>query len=31
MIAAAEAQGVTLMVGYMKRYDPGYKYAQRIF
>ncbi len=31
MIAAAEAQGVTLMVGYMKRYDPGYEYAQRIF
>jgi predicted dehydrogenase len=31
MIATAEAQGVTLMVGYMKRYDPGYEHAQRIF
>jgi predicted dehydrogenase len=31
MIAAAEAHGVTLMVGYMKRYDPGYEYAQAIF
>ena len=31
MIVAAEAQGVTLMVGYMKRYDPGYEYAQQIF
>jgi predicted dehydrogenase len=31
MIAAAEANGVTLMVGYMKRYDPGYEYAQQIF
>jgi len=31
MNAAAKAQGVTLMVGYMKRYDPGYEYAQRIF
>jgi predicted dehydrogenase len=31
MIAAAEAQGVTLMVGYMKRYDPGYEYAQQLF
>ena len=30
MIAAAEEAGVTLMVGYMKRYDPGYEYAQRI-
>jgi predicted dehydrogenase len=27
MIAAA-ASGRTLMVGYMKRYDPGYRYAQ---
>lgn len=31
MIAPAEAQAVTLMVGYTKRYDPGYEYAQRIF
>jgi predicted dehydrogenase len=31
MIAAAEQRGVTLMVGYMKRYDPGYEYAQSIF
>jgi predicted dehydrogenase len=31
MISAAEQSGVTLMVGYMKRYDPGYEYAQRIF
>jgi predicted dehydrogenase len=31
MIAAAERAGVTLMVGYMKRYDPGYEYAQRVF
>src|SRR5919205_3318489 len=31
MIAAAEEHGVTLMVGYMKRYDPGYEYAQKIF
>jgi predicted dehydrogenase len=31
MIAAAEQHGVTLMVGYMKRYDPGYEHAQRIF
>jgi predicted dehydrogenase len=31
MIAATERYGVTLMVGYMKRYDPGYEYAQRIF
>ena len=30
MIAAAERRGVTLMVGYMKRYDPGYEYAQHI-
>jgi predicted dehydrogenase len=31
MISAAEARGVTMMVGYMKRYDPGYEYAQRLF
>jgi predicted dehydrogenase len=30
MIAAAEQRGLTLMVGYMKRYDPGYEYAQRL-
>jgi predicted dehydrogenase len=30
MIATAEAAGVTLMVGYMKRYDPAYLYAQRL-
>jgi len=30
MIAAAQ-HGVTLMVGYMKRYDPGYEYAQDMF
>jgi predicted dehydrogenase len=29
--AAAEERGVCLMVGYMKRYDPGYEYAQRVF
>jgi len=29
MIAAAEASGRTLMVAYMKRYDPGYRYAQQ--
>lgn len=28
LIAAAEQRGRTLMVGYMKRYDPGYRYAQ---
>ena len=28
MIAAARAAGVTLMVAYMKRYDPGYRFAQ---
>jgi predicted dehydrogenase len=28
MIAAAEASECTLMVAYMKRYDPGYRYAQ---
>jgi predicted dehydrogenase len=31
MIAAAERAGVTLMVGYMKRYDPGYEFAQGLF
>jgi predicted dehydrogenase len=31
MIAAADKHAVTLMVGYMKRYDPGYEYAQRLF
>jgi predicted dehydrogenase len=31
MQAAAAARGVCLMVGYMKRYDPGYEYAQRLF
>jgi predicted dehydrogenase len=31
MNAAAEAHNVILMVGYMKRYDPGYEYAQGIF
>jgi predicted dehydrogenase len=30
MVAAAANNGVTLMVGYMKRYDPGYEYAQNI-
>jgi predicted dehydrogenase len=29
MIAAAEANGVVLMVGYMKRYDPSYEELQR--
>ncbi len=29
MIAAAEGAGTTLMVGYMKRYDPGFELAQR--
>jgi len=28
LIAAAESSGLTLMVAYMKRYDPGYRYAQ---
>jgi predicted dehydrogenase len=28
MIEAADRNGVTLMVGYMKRYDPGYLYGQ---
>ncbi len=31
MQAAAEEHSVVLMVGYMKRYDPGYEYAQTIF
>ena len=31
MQAAAEEHGVVLMVGYMKRYDPGYEYAQALF
>lgn len=30
MIRAAEQHGVTLMLGYMKRYDPGYEYAQNV-
>jgi predicted dehydrogenase len=30
MVAAAEAAHVTLMVGYMKRYDAGYCYGQRL-
>lgn len=29
IVAAAEAGDRTVMVGYMKRYDPGYRYAQR--
>lgn len=29
LIAAAALAKVQLMVGYMKRYDPGYQYAQR--
>lgn len=29
IVAAAEASDRTVMVGYMKRYDPGYRYAQR--
>jgi predicted dehydrogenase len=29
MIAAARAADVTLMVAYMKRYDPGYRFAQQ--
>ena len=28
MVAAAERSGVTLMVGYMKRHDPAYRYAE---
>ncbi len=27
MVAAAERSGVVLMVGYMKRHDPAYRYA----
>ena len=30
MIAAAQRNDVTLMVAYMKRYDPGYRYAREI-
>jgi predicted dehydrogenase len=30
MVAAAEEAGVTLMVAYMKRYDPGYRYAREV-
>lgn len=30
MIAAAARAGVTLMVAYMKRYDPGYRYARAV-
>jgi predicted dehydrogenase len=30
MVAAAEGAGVVLMVAYMKRYDPGYQYGQRL-
>jgi len=30
MVDAAEAAGVTLMVGYMKRYDPGYLYGRAL-
>jgi predicted dehydrogenase len=30
MIAAAEEARVALMVAYMKRYDPGYRYAREI-
>ncbi|MDB5059248.1 MAG: hypothetical protein JWO59_2720, partial [Chloroflexi bacterium] len=29
MIAAANGHNVTLMVAYMKRFDPGYRYAQQ--
>ena len=31
IIATVQRHGVTLMVGYMKRYDPGYRYAQARF
>ena len=30
MVDAAEQAGVTLMVAYMKRYDPGYRYGRRL-
>jgi predicted dehydrogenase len=30
MVAAAADAHVTLMVGYMKRYDPGYRYGQKL-
>jgi predicted dehydrogenase len=30
MVAAAERSGIILMVAYMKRYDPGYLYGQRL-
>ena len=30
MVEAAESAGVVLMVAYMKRYDPGYLYGQRL-
>ena len=30
MVEAAETAGVVLMVAYMKRYDPGYQYGQRL-
>ena len=30
MIAAADQAGVVLMVGYMKRYDPGYLHARQL-
>lgn len=29
LAAAVKASGVQLMVGYMKRFDPGYRYAQK--
>lgn len=30
MVAAADRAGVTLMVAYMKRYDPGYRHARAL-
>jgi predicted dehydrogenase len=30
MVDAGEQAGVTLMVAYMKRYDPGYRYGRRL-
>lgn len=30
MVEAAESAGVALMLAYMKRYDPGYQYGQRL-